>query len=175
MRPTFVAFAGAALCLALVAGCSGDEQRPSTLPPVSPSPVESVVPSPTPSLTEEQAVEAAVRFYFEGFQRAYAQRDAQELAKGSTDSCPCRSAVQVVADLLSKGEVRGGEVTIEDVRVVEVLPDLATVQVVMVSNDGRVVDEQGQTVTEFRGEGRVTKTLLLNNDSGSWLVTRFVG
>lgn len=160
---------------ALLAGCADTSTQPARLPPLSsraPSASPSPAPSPSPSPTEAQAVEAAVRFYFEGFNRAYAARNADELARGSAKSCPCRAAVAVVREIVSLGSVRGGDVSITMLRIAEMLPNLATVEVTLDSRGGQIVDAEGELVDTFRGEGVVRKAVVLSRDDGRWLPFR---
>lgn len=170
MRPFFGPFAGAAACLLLVVGCSGSEQRPSSLPPVSPSPVESVLPSPTPSLTEEQAVEAAVRFYFEGFNRAVEAGNAGELAKGSREGCECRGAVQIVERALSLGRIEGNRLTIESIKVTQVDGSTATADVQYSTEAGKVVAPDGSTKATLQAETNARRGVFLTKDPQGWLV-----
>lgn len=172
MRSLFGRFAGAALGLVLTAGCSGDQPGPSTLPPVSPLPVESVASSPSPSLTEEQAVEAAVRFYFEGFNRAIEARDPEELARGSREDCECRDAIQMVERALSLGEIQGNRLTVESIRVTQVDGRTATADVQYSTTPGKVVAADGTTKATLQAESQARRGLFLTKDAQGWKVAQ---
>lgn len=171
VRGLFVSpLAGAAACVALLAGCS-DERGPSTLPALSPSLVQSAAPSPTPSLTEEQAVEAAVRFYYDGYARAFASRDAQELAAGSTEDCACRANIKNIAKLVARGSVSGGLVHVEMVHVAEAGSQQAVANVTIFGEDGALIDADGQIIDRLPGGGRSRKAVLLTKSSEGWRVS----
>lgn len=172
VRGLFVSpLAGAAACVALLAGCS-DERGPSTLPALSPSLVQSAAPSPTPSLTEEQAVEAAVRFYYEGFNRAVDARDPAELAKGSRPGCACRSALDIVERALSLGIIEGNRLTVESIRVTQVDGSTATADVQYSTAAGRVVGSDGATKAVLQSETHARRGLFLTKDTDGWLVVQ---
>jgi hypothetical protein len=81
---------GGLLVGALLSGCSGDPDKPATLPSDTPTPSSS---TPTPSATPvEQQVEAAVRGYYAELTRAAQTLDTRELKKLTLKGCPCAGA-----------------------------------------------------------------------------------
>ena len=154
----------AAGCAAGMTGCSGDKPRSSTLPPAPSSAPISAAPSSTPSPTEEQAVEAAVRFYYDGFNRAFGARDPDELARGSRPECDCRSAVDVVRRALSLGAVEGNRLSIESVDVTEIDGATATADVQYSTSPGRVVGPDGSVQATLKAERGARRGLALTRD-----------
>lgn len=114
-------------------------------------------------------MEAAVRYYFDGFRRAYDAGDASEAAEGSLASCPCRRVVPVVQQLLDIGDVSGGKVVIEALQVGNIEDGRAVVTVTTTDPGGSVKAASGE-VQEFRGEGRTRKAVILVKQRGIWLV-----
>lgn len=88
-------------------------------------------------MTEEQAGEAAVRFSFEGTNRAIERRAPQELARASAPSCNCREAVGLIEQALRLGETDGIELTIEQVVVNDVAGNTATTDAQYAPSRGR--------------------------------------
>lgn len=160
----------------LLAGCGAEAEKPRSLPPLpSPTTTASPTPSPTPSAADDRAaVEAAVRYYYDGFNRAIAAGDAQELARGSTDTCPCRRKVALLEGLLQKGTVEGNRVTVRSVRIVTVDADEALVQVRYSAADGRLVPSGGGAPQPLRGEQDTSRAVQLAKSGGVWKVTEEV-
>lgn len=170
---------GLALAAALSGCSSAQEPEPLPVPTGAVSPSATAAPaaaSPSASaLGDRQAVEAAVRFYYEGFNRALATGRAEELAKGSTLDCPCRSSVTLVADILRGGRVEGNRLTIRNIRIIEMNALRASTQVRYVSADGRVVAPDGREVEKLRGEPAGNSAVDLVKRNGTWLVSNVVG
>lgn len=181
---------------ALCTGCGGEDDGPPALPPVTAvaTAATSTPPAPPsgqPSATatgnsttstppsgarsaERAAVEAAVRYYFDGFRRAYGSGDPKELAKGSTASCSCRRSVQIVKSLLADGGmIMGGSVEVLSLQVNELLGNTATVTVTTNSPDAIRTNTDG-SVDTVPGEGRAQQVVLLIQEQGEWKVARII-
>lgn len=153
------------------------------LPPVPPvsattvSPSESPSPSATPSAApdskaaERAAVEAAVRFYYDGYERSIKTGDAEELARGSTENCTCRRAVEGTRKLLALGKVTGNAVSVTALRVVGINGNIAYAQVTTSNPDGTVTTPDGRQLP-VPGEGVSTKAVVLLKQEGVWKVDR---
>lgn len=170
-----LALAGA---LVLVGCGSDDSAGPTPLPSLtttSPTPTPSATPtataSPSAPQTEEEAVKAAVRFYYEGYGRAYDSGDADELAKGSTPDCDCRRAVELLRDVLDGGTVVGGRAQVLRVEPAQVIDNTAVIVVETDIPNGVLVAESG-TERTLPGPGRSTVRVILRrpNVAGDWLV-----
>lgn len=136
-------------------------------PSASPSPVVTPTPSPT---SEVRAIEAAVRYYYDGFNRARRAADPQQLAAGSSPTCNCRSAVKLLGDLLERGRVEGNEVTVRSVRVVESARTNAVARVQYVAAPGRLVDASGLVLTPLQGEPTGNSVVVLEKRGPGWIV-----
>ncbi len=162
--------AGLLLVVAL-SGCGGEPPaQPRALPSPSvaaPSPSPQASPTPT---DDRAAVEAAVRYYYEGYNRAYDASDPQQLAAGSTADCPCRRKVGLVEAALAKGRIEGNRVTVHSVRVIEVEAARASAQVRYTSTPGRVVADDGSVVEPLQGETDTGRALEVVKVDGTWKV-----
>lgn len=166
------------LLVAVLSGCGGEEVAQPPALPAPPSPSASPSPSPAASPTpadDRAAVEAAVRFYYDGFNRAAATGDAQELAKGTTPDCPCRSAVDLTADVLRKGRIVDSKVTVKAIRIIEAEATRASVQVLYTSVGGRVVSSDGREVQTLQGEPNGNVGVEVVKRDGTWLVATIRG
>lgn len=165
------------LLAAVLSGCAGDEpSRPRALPSPSSaaaSPSPSIAASPSPA-DDRAAVEAAVRFYYDGYNRAYEANDPKELAAGSSPDCPCRRKVALVEAALAKGRIEGNRVTVHAVRIIDLVGDKASAEATYTSTPGRVVAADGRVVEPLQGETNTSRTLQVDRVAGVWKVVNEV-
>lgn len=193
----FAAFAVSALLLVgAVAGCSGDEAEPSTLPPLpsagasgnettsaSPAPAQTAVgaggePSAPPEAsglqvpTSEGATAFAL-YFFDQVNAAYSQRRPDLVTHLSADECgSCAAVAKDVARLADEGHSVGGRRYV-----------LSSAEAAPADAQGRVVvdfrfeadpyverDAQARTVREFPSESAQDAQIAMAQVDGRWLV-----
>lgn len=113
-----------------------------------------------------------MRYYYNGFNRAFDVREPDELARGSRPECDCRSAVDIVRRALSLGEVEGNRLSIESVDVTEVDGAAATADVRYSTAPGRVIGPDGAVQATLKAESGAHRGLVLTRDGTGWLVAK---
>lgn len=160
------------LLVGLLTACSGSgsDQEPAATPTPTASSAASGGPAPL-SAAEQEAVQAAVVDYFEGYDRAFETGDAAQLAAGSDPSCPCRGIVEDLERALADGgSIEGNRYSVGTVIVGQAQDDITAATAVVSSTAGRQLDADGQVVRTLDAQVEVTKRLLLTKRSGDWKV-----
>jgi hypothetical protein len=153
------ALIGSVTLVALLGGCGGDNDRPTTLPSVS-EPARSSESAPTASstppsatstptgITAEQAVALARKYYETITLIAHEGRGLERFDTLVHDSCvPCREQASRIKEVLSGGNhVVGGDLIVVDTRVDSVAGNTAHIKVGTKSLEGKVVDESGEVI-----------------------------
>jgi hypothetical protein len=176
-------------CVLLLAGCGGGEADGEQLPP-PPTPGTSPEAAPDASgddatadepgadSTEEGSLEAeverAVRDYYDAINAAQYEGKIDELEAKSDPSCNCRELVGVIEQERQLGVIRGGEWSVTDVAVQNVLPESASVQATVRAQDGEVVAPDGSVAATINNRAGSPSRLLmaLIQEEGKWLVAQ---
>ena len=168
----------ALLCAVLLAGCSSESERPTTLPPVSAAPsasasaAASVVPVKAQAETPEGAA-AFARFWYEEIGRAFADKDPEIIRRLSAPGCEtCGLFVSSLTKLRQNDERTTA--VIYDIVFAEA-PAIdgseARVDVVYDSPAIKRYDASGKIIREEPAVEGFAETLVLDRSSGRWLVS----
>lgn len=176
--------------LAVLAGCSGDDE-PVTLPDASPTaPAESpstesptATPAPTPTVEppaeppnaheySEEGVEAFTRYAIDVINYAYQTNDVTPLEQIMTADCEtCANTVENITDLSAQGSyVDGGQMVVEHVspqQPTEGVRPGAVVDVVITAS--KTISRQGTTI-ESRSEERLQLVFFFSREGNLWKV-----
>lgn len=160
---------------AVLAGCTGDGDKPQTLPTIkSPSPAASPSPpmttaAPTSDMSA-RGVEAFIRSYYAEINRAIETGDVKALTSYSIPACPCRRLVASIMAKSAGSSIRGGHFTIHVVSPHDVMPTLAGAQVLYDVEEAKVVKPDGTVVQTVKAESGARDDLSLVRSNGKWLV-----
>jgi hypothetical protein len=166
LRPLAVA---GLLAVAVLSGCSGDPDKPATLPSSSPITTSA---SPSPSVTPvEQQVEAAVRAYYAELTRAAQTNDTSTLRRMLDKNCPCFRAVRVI-----EGNARRGERTpdarfeIVQLKVHDIHGGTAAADTRSEDATYNVLNESGKVIDRIDGTTTHLDLSLVRGRTGQWII-----
>jgi hypothetical protein len=187
VRRSRTAFALGVVVLPLVlGGCSGDDPEPKFAPPESTSPTASGSPSSTPTGPVEPTMPAAarrhtvagaqafVKFYWEMVNYAQATGALEPLVKLSAGNCgACSGGVGFLRKIFTAGgSVRGGEVTVSNLKASKVRAGnhVAWQVLVDVTNTRQFVDLPGTRKDRNYPAGTSSLQFIVDPEQGGWTV-----
>ncbi len=161
----------------VVGGCSADEPKPSTLPPV---PAASASP-PAPTVPAEAAADNApgasafARFYLDSANQAFAAGDADALRGYSSLDCgSCNNLIRAIeAPVDPKERVEGGDYEVLDVTSTPSSDGEMLSLVTYRLSEVRVYDESGALIETDPAKPSITASMSLRRAGDAWQVLSF--
>ena len=160
--------------LALVSACSGGSDTPRALPSLTatatPTATVVVVPSAATAHTPFGAA-AFVRFWFEALDKAYMSGVPFPSELSSPECQSCKNFAGVADDLARAGHrFSGPSFDNVDAEAPPLAADKAYVTFTCSLPARTEVDREGKPVKNYRAEGSLTLTVLVERTQGAWTV-----
>lgn len=157
---------------AVLGGCTGDGDKPQTLPTIkSPSPASSPSPTPRASVLSRQSAISSARGYYAEIGRAAATGDTRALSALHVDACPCRAVDAFIqSSYKDGGRVEGFLYQIARTTVDSFSNKLAAINVTYSVPEVKVIDQSGRVKEAAPAiqQGQSVVTVVLVSDH--WLV-----
>ena len=167
----------ATLAGVLVTGCSGGSDKPTTLPPITPTPKPSATAAPVvvPSAARVHdafGAAAFVRFYYAQLNRAWSLPDGQLLAPLSDPECgTCKSYVETAQELTKNGQrLEGNSVNVTAVEAPPEENGIVAVDLFFDQPARSIVSTTGAVIKVFPLQKAFHKTVYVEKVPQGWLV-----